>query len=313
VSGGIAGRGRPGKKGPAGPTGPTGPQGPAAFTLAIGKVSAVPYGQEPAVTNVGTVQDQVWNLSLVTGATGVLTGPAPPTGSDGTSLGQLYFCTTNQVYYGLIELNENDNKWRPLMTQSTAIREYTFDVIGRSKLPQDYSDPEATPQNAGHVHVIMDDVEKHVTAKFLIRMDCPINRGARFYVGRSEHEKLIADLASHGINTLEFPLHITKNGVTDKTTVNFLNEPFWGPSFSLADIGFTKDGTGSDPGVRFYFERGCVESISNEAGAPAATAFGNAPRSAGYDDVVQPFAQLDHDETYPQVLRAWAVVVMPYA
>ena len=53
-----------------------GPQGDPAFTLAIGQVSTLEPSQQATVTNVGTEQDQVWDIGIPRGETGDISGKA---------------------------------------------------------------------------------------------------------------------------------------------------------------------------------------------------------------------------------------------
>lgn len=326
MSGGIAGRGQPGREGPTGPMGPQGPKGPAAFSVDIGQVSAVPYGGAPSVENVGTDQDQIWNIAVPTGATGVLTGPSPPTGADGTSLGQLYFCTANQMYYGLIELSENNNKWRPIMTQESSIRTYYFDIVtaGRSI--------EGLDMPIGFVAIKMDDVARTLTMSKHIYVDVPVVAssagGYRLYVDAAEHAALMADCVSCGINSLPFPVSITINGVTTEETWNFMNETGYAPLATLTrallpgGTGNLKQyqseaGTGNQPGVRYAFDHGRVVQVVNDTGAPGASTYGDAPGEGaavhGDDIMVMLYMNPSGDLTYPSTYRASSTEVVPYA
>lgn len=53
-----------------------GPQGDPAFTLAIGQVSTLEPNQQAIVTNVGTEQDQVWDIGIPRGETGDISNKA---------------------------------------------------------------------------------------------------------------------------------------------------------------------------------------------------------------------------------------------
>lgn len=316
MSGGIAGRGRPGPAGPAGPMGPTGPKGDAAFTLAIGDVTAVPYGQDPAATNVGTNQDQVWDLALVTGATGVLTGPDPPTGTDGTSLGQLYYCTANQTYYGLIELNENDNKWRPLMTQDSAIRTYKLDIGWHTWNAR-------TNGGAGLVSVMFDDVKRSVSVVARLNASLPISAvdgdEVAFFADAHTLSAIIADASLREVDTIPIPYTVTFNGVD--TTANWdLLHPSTNKSHGLRRPGHLAtyfppaDGTGTTPGSRLVFHGGTVEVATNDTSPAAGTQYGNV---ASYgtiqgDDLYFNLFKVSDDPEYPGELFASATVEVLY-
>lgn len=314
MSGGIAGRGRPGPAGPAGPMGPTGPKGDAAFTLAIGDVTALPYGQEPSVTNVGTPLDQVWDLALVTGATGVLTGATPPTGADGTSLGQLYFCTTNQMYYGLIELRENDNKWRPIMTQESSIRTYHLDLLMAQ--PRDYA---GTAEVAGAVTVRFDDVKQQVTASVYLHKFLPIREGTSWaydwsvFLDLEEQRALVADALAQGVTAIPMP-GIT---VVNQATTDFTFDPLG--SYSTATIAALNNiippqaGTGSDPGWHYIWDEGQLVTEKNDTGAPGASTYGNAGSGPMAHGLCIVNGRFSPDAEYSVEIRLSTRVVVNYA
>ena len=82
-------------------TGLPGPQGPAgdSATIAVGTVTALPYGSAPTVNNVGTSSDAIFNFGVVAGPTGA-TGATGPAG-----VGVVAGGTTGQV---LAKINETD-------------------------------------------------------------------------------------------------------------------------------------------------------------------------------------------------------------
>lgn len=304
MSGGIAGRGRPGPAGPAGPMGPTGPQGPAAFSLAVGNVTAVPYGQDPSVENVGTQTDQVWDIELVTGATGVLTGPSPPTGADGTSLGQLYYCTANRTYYGLIELNENNNKWRSLMTQDSNMYEYSSDISWQR------NNAETLPVNSGHVCFVFDEVRQVISVAIRFIGGIPI--GSLSYrpgLDRTVVEKVRALASARGITQIPVPIGRSVNGVASTITVDLLKD---GWPYELAYA--TTPGSGDTPGTRTCWKDGKLVIEANDTGAPGASTYGNEPvNDLASGRWTSGFANLESDPTYATSLSATANVVIPYA
>ena len=82
-------------------TGLPGPQGPAgdSATIAVGTVTALPYGSAPTVNNVGTSSDAIFNFGVVAGPTGA-TGATGPAG-----VGVVAGGTTGQV---LAKINGTD-------------------------------------------------------------------------------------------------------------------------------------------------------------------------------------------------------------
>lgn len=316
MSGGIAGRGRPGTRGPAGPMGPTGPQGPAAFSLAIGEVTAVEYGGTPSVVNVGTDQDQIWNMALPTGATGVLTGDQPPTGADGTSLGQLYYCSTNQTYYSLVELNENDNKWRPFMTQESAVTTKAVDVLTKQR--------GVNANAAGKAIVVFDDVRQQISISLQLSPSAataPVGQSITFAISQRVYAELQALAEQRGVHSLPIPANLRENGVDTSTTFNLIGNPrhqigdhnaavmphlhTWIPPIS---------GDGENPGVAAVFDDGELKFIRNETSPGAATAYGNVsyPDTQAADDLIHPIFVLSATD-YPKELWTEAAAVIPYA